>query len=291
MVNQETQLNNFFQRKGIYVFLHILILVLSIVLVVAISIDTFHNESFYSQPKFIKFQFWVCVVFLLDFFIEFFLSPNKWHYLATHFFFFLVSIPYNNIIIHYGWTFDPQITYCLRYIPLIRGGYAMAIVVSWFTYNKATGLFISYLATLLFTVYFASLAFFLFEHNVNPLVKDYDDALWWAFMDATTVGSNIVAVTTIGRILSVLLAALGMMMFPIFTVYVTNILTRHNKQGKQLGDMAFTTPLMSGERTSEKYASDASLHDDSAETPDASGNPQAAQDDTDASGNPQAPQR
>lgn len=107
----------------------------------------------------------------------------------------------------------------------------MSIVVSWFTYNKATGLFISYLATLIFTIYFASLAFYVFEHHVNPLVKNYDDALWWAAMDATTVGSNIEAVTTIGRILSVLLAALGMMMFPIFTVYVTNLLTKSKKQG------------------------------------------------------------
>lgn len=233
---QESRLNTIFKKTGIYNFLHIIILLLSIFLVVCISIDTFHNESFYKQPKFIKAQFWICVLFLLDFFIEYFLSPNKWQYLKTHFFFFLVSIPYNSIITHYGWTFDPQITYCLRYIPLIRGGYAMSIVVSWFTYNRATGLFISYLATLVFTVYFASLAFFLFEHGTNPLVKNYQDALWWAAMDATTVGSNIVAVTTVGRVLSVVLAAIGMMMFPIFTVYVTNILTKKNQEGSKYID-------------------------------------------------------
>lgn len=245
---QESRLNTIFKKAGIYDFLHIIILLLSIFLVVCISIDTFHNESFYTQPKFIRAQFWICVLFLLDFFIEFFLSPNKWQYLKTHFVFFLVSIPYNSIITHYGWTFDPQITYCLRYIPLIRGGYAMSIVVSWFTYNKATGLFISYLATLVFTVYFASLAFFLFEHGPNPLVKNYEDALWWAAMDATTVGSNIVAVTTVGRVLSVILAAIGMMMFPIFTVYVTNILTKKNQEGSKYNSITNTsepTPAIS----------------------------------------------
>lgn len=217
------------KEKGIYGFLHIVILLLSLFLVVIISIDTFRNEAFYLEKRFNKFQFWICVVFLFDFFVEFFLAVDKWKYIRSRFFFFLVSIPYNSIISFYGWTFDPQVTYSLHYIPLIRGGYAMSIVVSWFTYNRATGLFISYLATLLFTIYFASLAFYVFEHHVNPLVKNYDDALWWAFMDATTVGSNIVAVTAVGRVLSVLLAALGMMMFPIFTVYVTNILTK-NKQ-------------------------------------------------------------
>jgi len=65
---------------------------------------------------------------------------------------------------------------------------------------------------------------------VNPLVNGYGDALWWAFMDVTTVGTNIVAVTTTGRVLSVLLAALGMMMFPIFTVCITNLIQQSNKR-------------------------------------------------------------
>ena len=119
-------------------------------------------------------------------------------------------------------------------MPLIRGGYAMAIVVGWFTSNRATGLFFSYIITLISTVYFASLTFYLFEHGVNPLVHKYKDALWWAAMDVTTVGSNIVAVTGVGRVLSVLLAALGMMMFPIFTVYVTNLLTKRNQSAEEV---------------------------------------------------------
>lgn len=238
------------REKGVYGFLHIVILILSVILVVYISIDTFKNEAFYLQPRFIKLQFWVCVVFLFDFFVEFFLAKRKWHYIWSRFFFFLVSIPYNSIISFYGWHFDPQITYSLHYIPLIRGGYAMSIVISWFTYNKATGLFISYLATLLFTIYFASLAFYVFEHHVNPLVKDYYDALWWAFMDATTVGSNIEAVTPVGRILSVLLAALGMMMFPIFTVYVTNIITKKTQQGESLDAPLTATPTSSSASSS-----------------------------------------
>lgn len=241
-MNAPTNLNvikESIKDKGVYAFLHILILILSIFLVVRISIDTFHNEAFYLEPRFIKFQFWICVVFLLDFFIEFFLADNKWLYIRNRFIFFLVSIPYNSIISFYGWTFSPQVTYALHYIPLIRGGYAMSIVLGWFTYNKATGLFMSYLATLIFTIYFASLAFYVFEHHVNPLVKNYDDALWWACMDATTVGSNIVAITPVGRILSVLLAALGMMMFPIFTVYVTNLLTRSKQKGNSIDSPGF----------------------------------------------------
>ena len=39
--------------------------------------------------------------------------------------------------------------------------------------------------------------------------------------------------TVTGRVLSVLLAALGMMMFPIFTVYITNLIQQSNKRKKQ----------------------------------------------------------
>lgn len=217
-------------KKGIYGILHVIILLLSLFLVVFISIDTFKGIPFYTLTVYMKVQFWICILFLFDFILELALSKDKWRYFGTHFIFLLVAIPYQNIISYMGWTFSEEVTYLLRFIPLVRGGYAMAIVVGWLTYNRATGLFVSYLTTLLATVYFASLAFFVMEQKVNPLVVHYTDALWWAFMDVTTVGSNIIAVTPTGRVLSVLLAALGMMMFPIFTVYVTSLIQKKNKE-------------------------------------------------------------
>lgn len=253
MSTRTLKIDNAFKKNGIYAILHIIILIISLFLVICISIDTFKNLTFFRQPRFMKLQFWICIVFLADFFIEMILAENKWRYFKSHFIFFLVSIPYNTIIDTLGWEFSPQITYCLRYIPLVRGGYAMAIVISWFTYNRATGLFISYLVTLICTIYFASLAFYLFEHDINPLVVDYDSALWWASMDATTVGSNIIAVTGVGKVLSVLLAALGMMMFPIFTVYVTNIIKAHNTKGDAF-DKVVEIPLISKEASGDASA-------------------------------------
>lgn len=217
-------------KKGIYGFLHVLILILSLFLVISISIDTFKGVSFYTKSVYMEVQLWICVLFLFDFVLEFALSKEKMHYFATHFIFLLVAIPYQNIISYMGWTFSPETTYMIRFIPLVRGGYALAIVVGWLTYNRASGLFVSYLTMLLATVYFASLMFYVVENKVNPNVSDYGDSIWWAFMDVTTIGSNVIAVTPLGRVLSVVLAALGMMMFPIFTVYITSIIARRNKE-------------------------------------------------------------
>ena len=237
------KLRNFFATKGIYFFLHLIILAVSVYLIYSISVDTFRDEPFYERLSFQHDQFWVCVIFLADFFIEFFLSEKKWQYLRSHFIFFLVSIPYTAIIYYFHWPISREVAYLIRYIPLIRSGYTLAIVVGWFSYSKATGLFFSYLIILISTVYFASLTFYLFEAKVNPLVHNYRDALWWAAMDVTTVGSNIIAVSTVGRVLSVVLAALGMMMFPIFTVYITGIVTRHNSEGQSKSNVIFLPDL------------------------------------------------
>lgn len=222
------------QYKWLEMTLHLIVLALSILLIVIISIDTFHSLNYFTGPIFRQWQFWICMVFIAVFIIELVLAKRKWHYFYTNLGFLLVSIPYQSIILYFGWHLSDQADYLIRYMPLIRGGYAMALVVGWFTSNRATGLFLSYLITLLSTVYFGSLIFYLFEYPVNPMIENYSDSLWWALMDMTTVGSNITAVTGVGRILSVLLAALGMMMFPIFTVYVTNLINRTRKDGPNL---------------------------------------------------------
>ncbi|WP_099465730.1 MULTISPECIES: potassium channel family protein [Parabacteroides] len=218
------------RKKGIYGVLHVLILLMSLFLVISISLDTFNNIEFYTQPSYKKIQLWICLFFLFDFFLEFFLSKNKVRYIRSHFIFFLVAIPYQYIIHYFKLEFSQEVNYFIQFIPLVRGGYALAIVVGWLSYNRASGLFVSYITMLFATVYFSSLIFYVLELGVNTGVHNYGDALWWAFMDVTTVGSNIEAVTTTGRILSVVLAALGMMMFPIFTVYVTSIVQKANAQ-------------------------------------------------------------
>ena len=134
------------REKGIYGVLHIVILLLSLFLVVSISVDTFKGIPFYTQTVFMKVQFAVCVLFLLDFILEWFLAKHKVRYFATHFVFLLVAIPYQSIISWAGWTFSEEITYLLRFIPLVRGGYALAIVVGCvcylFDYFACYGLFL-----------------------------------------------------------------------------------------------------------------------------------------------------
>ena len=237
--------------------LHVLILGMSLFLVVTITYDTFHHIQFLSKRSFLDIQFWICMFFLFVFFLEMYLAQNRWEFFITHFLFLLVSIPYLNIIDYYNLSFSPETTYIIRFVPMIRSGYALAIVIGWLTWNRAYSLFITYLTMLIATVYFSSMIFYVLEQNVNPMVTSYSAALWWACMDVTTVGSNIYAVTTFGKIMSVALAGMGMMMFPIFTVYITNVVQNHNqfrrKYYRELdGDMAATESASSSSSSSQQ---------------------------------------
>ena len=96
-------------------------------------------------------------------------------------------------------------------------------MMTWFTKSRLTNLLFTYIAFLLGMAYFGSLAFYALEKSTNPGIKKFGDSVWWACMDITTVGCAIEPTTSSGRVLAVVLAVLGMSVFPILTAYITNI--------------------------------------------------------------------
>ncbi len=225
------------ERKWIYRILNAVVLVMSASLITYISIDTFNDIPFLSDHKYMQFQLWVCIVFIADFFIEFAMAHNKWHYVKRRWLFLLLSIPVLNLVSHYNIPLSEEAMYFARFIPLARGALAMAIVVSYVSTNKVTSLFATYTVILLALIYFGSLIFMEREHPVNPMVPDYGAALWWASMEATTAGSSINPVTVAGKVVGCILAISGMIMFPLFTVFITNLVriksAKRGDDGKQ----------------------------------------------------------
>lgn len=201
---------------------HGIVLILSLLLIVYISYDTFEDIPFLSNHTYMTFQFWVCVVFLADFFIELIMSYDKKKYLKSRWFFFLISIPYLNIVNLTNIHLSPELLFYVRFVPLMRGAYSLAMVTGYISQNRATSLMTQYVAILLSMVYIMSLIFFYEEYGVNANVKTFWDALYWSAMNTTTVGCYFSAVTPIGKIISVILPTGGMLMLPLFTVFVTN---------------------------------------------------------------------
>lgn len=202
--------------------LNIIVLLCSLVIFLALSIETLQGPDAIPHTLYLQIQLGICVFFLLDFFYLLYISNNKFHYLLYNWLFFIISIPYLNLIDWFHWEVAPFTNILLKAILLIRGGYGLVIMITWFTTSKMTNLLYSYIAILLGCAYFGSLAFYALEKQLNSGVKDFGDAVWWACMDVTTVGCSIEPVTSEGRILAVILAVMGMSMFPILTAYITN---------------------------------------------------------------------
>lgn len=213
--------------------LNLIVLVLSVLLIVWISIDTFNRVDFLNNHGYMTFQFWVCVVFIIDFFVEMYYSSNRWRYFGHRFMFLLLAIPYLNIINQMDIHLSHDALYFVRFIPLARGALALSIVMGYLSKNAISSMFISYLVIMLLVCYFCSLIFYQREAGINPDVNSYWTALWWSAMNMSTVGCAISPVTVSGKIVAVILPVSGMIIFPLFTVYLTDYITREMAKGKK----------------------------------------------------------
>lgn len=198
----------------------------SVLMILALSLETLSTKPPFSSNFILGFNLAVCCVFLTDFFIRLAFANKKQTFFLYNFLLLIVSIPYLNIVHWSGWEIDNSTHLILRTLPLLRGIYGVAIMIGWTTKNKIYNLFFSYIITMTGVIYYSSIMFYAVERGVNPLVDTYWNALWWALMDVTTVGSNIYGVTFLGQLLAAVLAGAGMMMFPIFTAYITTIYTK-----------------------------------------------------------------
>lgn len=213
--------------------LNYLVLLSSIAIFVVVSLEVIPSRQIIGYDFVLQFQFVICMVFLVDFVVRYAKSDRKRHFFINNLIYLLVAIPYTNIIHWLDLEVNSSTALFLRVIPIIRGGYGLWILMIYISKSPIAGLFVAYLLSLVTLVYFSSLLFYAFERGENSMVSTFPDALWWALMDVTTVGSNIYAQTTVGKWLSVILASSGMMMFPIFTVYITSRYGEIYKKGRR----------------------------------------------------------
>lgn len=222
-----------FPKQSIHLALHLSAFMLSLLLVISISIDTFRGIPFYDDASYLDLQFWICVLLIILFAVEVYVSDDSWCYFGQHIFFLLLVVPYLTLFDWWGVELSSKMEFLFRFIPLIRGYIAFTVIAYGLMRDLTAGLLITYIVVLFSFIYYCSLIFYVLEVDTNPMVRNFWDSLWYSCMTATTAGCSIQAVTTVGKIISVLLALAGMMLLPVFTVYLTNIIrTGHIKQSE-----------------------------------------------------------
>lgn len=213
--------------------MRILTLLAGTILIIALSIEVLTGNHLTYSDWYLWLQFAICIIFILDFAHALLVGGNNYRSTLSNLILLLISIPYLNILQWVNVTPDRGMAVVVSAFPLIRAFVAMGVVVQWMLKGKVNRIFGAYIFTVVGFTYLAALMFFDYEINENPHLQNFGNALWWACMNVTTVGAAIFPVTVIGKVLAVILPSLGMMFFPIFTLYVTNLYTTRNDSSQK----------------------------------------------------------
>lgn len=213
--------------------LHLLSFLAGIAILAAVTAEILTGDRTRFPEWYLVTQFVVCVIFLADFFVRCGSGRRQRHFFVRSLPYLLLSIPYLALLEWSGVHLSRPWAMALGTVPLWRTFLALYIIIHALIRSRAKMLAVAYVLTVILFTYISGLIFYDFESGVNPHLHGLGNAVWWAWMGVTTVGAAIFPVTVAGKIFAVLLPILGMMMFPIFTIYVTEIYTRrYKKEGR-----------------------------------------------------------
>lgn len=217
--------------KNIVNVLRVLSLLSAMVLVLSASLDAFTLHGFELSVRGRMIQLGVCTLLTASLVAEYVSAKgHRRRYLLTHWPFLFICLPVGYILMRMDIALPPHWDFVLYLLPATRGVFVLADILLDMETSMADSLFFAYLALMVTIVYVCSLMFFLAEEGVNPNVDSYGAAFYWAMMAMTTVGSNIAETTDIGQALAVVLSATGIVLFPVFTVYISSAVSSTKNQ-------------------------------------------------------------
>ncbi len=167
----------------------------------------------------------IASIFLLEFAVKFFLAKSKSAFFKANWWYLLASIPVTTSA-----TQALRLLRLLRLFRLLRLSSGVKEVVAYLKrFVKQTHLF-SVFAIWAFLMFAGTLAFYAFEHAVNPHVNSLFDSFWWAMATVTTIGyGDIYPTTTAGRIVAMFLMITGIGTSGIFTALIASFLIKEKK--------------------------------------------------------------
>lgn len=198
----------------------------SLLLLFSLSVDIVHRKTYTLSPMVEELQLVVCMIFIIDYIVQTMMSRNPQRYFWRNIVLLLVSLPYLNMMQWGGLELPKGVYIFLKCLPMVRGAVGVYALIKYITPSRVSAIMWSYIVMVVLVTYLASLVFYAYEEVVNHAVDGFGTALWWAGLNVTTVGAPLFAVTPIGKILTVMLPAMGMILFPLFTVYVTHLVQR-----------------------------------------------------------------
>ena len=183
--------------------------ILALLLTISLVIDL-------PDPEGAALDFFIWILFLIDYATRLFLSDNKWHFIKQHPLDLIAIIPLD------------QLFRTARLVRLIRVIRLVALI------NHRTSVFELFLTKYKIDrafVYVISLLFIsaLSMKWIEPEFETYGDALWWAVVTTTTVGyGDLYPETAAGKIVAAVLMMVGIGTIGVITGTVAAMFSNNN---------------------------------------------------------------
>lgn len=201
----------------------------SLILLVALSFEIVMGDHHSFTLYYIAIEGIVCCTYIAKFFSDMRSALHRSSFFWRHLPILLISLPYLAVVMLCGADVNREAALSLGLLPIIRAIISFyRLFIRLVTAQSIDKILLAYLmVTILFT-YIAALIFYDIECHINDNLHGFGDAIWWAWMSLTTVGSDIYPTTALGKLLSVVLPLIGMMLLPLFTSY---IIALHKRRG------------------------------------------------------------
>lgn len=211
-------------EEGFSLF-QVVIVILSLYVLVSLIVSTFLNLSPEVKQLLDYIDNFICLIFLVDFFIRFYKAKSKLQFMKWGWIDLISSIP----------TLDMfragRLLRIVRILRILRAFRSTKVLLKFVFKNKAHGAFTTASIFAVLILIFSSLAILQVETTENGNIKSAEDALWWAFTTITTVGyGDKFPVTTEGRIIGVILMTAGVGLFGVFTGFIASWFVEEHKK-------------------------------------------------------------
>jgi voltage-gated potassium channel len=205
------------QKKALHPF-NLLVFVLSVFVILSLIVTSFVKLTDENLRLLRDIDYFICLVFFIDFLIQFFTAENKLHYMKWGWIDLLSSIP----ILDY--FLAARLFRVVQLLRVLRAFRSLEHLSSFYFASRVKGAFTSVGIIAVLMVIFCAIGILNLEKDVpGSNIKTAEDALWWAWVTITTVGyGDRYPVTTEGRIVAVALITVGVGLFGTFTAYVAS---------------------------------------------------------------------
>ena len=201
------------------------ILVLSIYVIGAMVVDVFvplpHEVSRLMQYM----DSIVCIFFFADFCQRFYRAESKLAYMRWGWIDLLACIPA-------GLFQGARLFRVVRVLIVLRAAKSMSLIWKIFWRNRAESVFASAATMTVLLVAFSAIAMLLVEApNPDSPIDTAEQALWWAVVTVTTVGyGDFYPITTLGRVVAVVLMICGVGLFGSFAAYISSMFVKDDSE-------------------------------------------------------------